>query len=65
VKMKYWEKTLTANCMLKTPAGEHPTYRELDPGELIRVSGGGASSPSVSEIVVTKRMDQASTKLFL
>jgi len=44
---------------------EQPTYRELDPKELNEVSGGVVvTSPEITEIVITKRMDKASTKLF-
>ena len=38
---------------------------ELSAEALNEAVGGGASSPSISEIVVTKKMDVASPGLFL
>jgi type VI protein secretion system component Hcp len=40
---------------------------ELSENELEKAAGGSrsASEPSISEITITKRMDKASTKLFM
>jgi type VI protein secretion system component Hcp len=40
------------------------TESELREEQLEQISGGG-SAPNVSDIVVTKRMDKASPKLFI
>jgi bacteriocin-like protein len=43
-----------------------PSKDELSDSELNKVTGGGrdSSEPSISEIVITKRLDKASAKLF-